>query len=100
TNLPVVALQADLASVAMLGITHVERNGHHYFRGLDHLTPAEQAEALARHGDLYAPTERGAVLRIDEGRITIGSLQTAGMGFAALPAMAAVVTPDQWLRDH
>src|SRR5690606_41935025 len=37
TCLPVVSLQADLAVVASLGITHVERNGHHYFHGLDHL---------------------------------------------------------------
>ena len=53
SNLPVVALQADLASVAMLGIGHVERNGHHYFRGLGHLSEAEKQAALEQHPDLY-----------------------------------------------
>ena len=36
TNVPVVPLQQDLATVRALGITHVERNGHHYVRGLAH----------------------------------------------------------------
>ena len=34
TNLPVLALQQDLATIAALGLPHVERNGHHYFKGL------------------------------------------------------------------
>ena len=53
SNLPVVPLQADLAAVALLGISHVERNGHHYFRGLGHLPEAEKTAALAAHPDLY-----------------------------------------------
>ena len=36
TNVPVVPLQQDLATVRALGIPHVERNGHHYVRGLAH----------------------------------------------------------------
>jgi hypothetical protein len=100
TNLPVVPLQADLAAVALLGIEHVERNGHHYFRGLDHLTPGEQTDALARHGDLYRRFGDSAVLRIEGGRIATGSLQVPGMGFAGLPDMDAMVAPDRWLREH
>lgn len=100
TNLPVVPLQADLAAVAMLGIPHVERNGHHYFFGLNHLTREEQADALARHGDIYAPFGDGAVLRIADGRIRTGSLQVPGMGFAALPRMDAVIAPQEWLREQ
>ena len=34
TNIPVVGLHQDLTHVAALGISHVERNGHHYVRGL------------------------------------------------------------------
>jgi hypothetical protein len=100
TNLPVVPLQADLASIAMLGIRHVERNGHHYFFGLNHLTPAEQAAALNRHADLYSRLGEAAVLRIRDGRIAIGSIQVAGMGFAALPAMDAMTPPERWLAEH
>ena len=100
TNLPVVPLQADLSSVALLGIPHVERNGHHYFFGLDHLTQEEQVVALDRHADLYARFGEAAVLCIREGRIAIGSIQVPGMGFAALPAMEAMIPPEQWLVEH
>jgi hypothetical protein len=100
TNLPVVPLQADLASVALLGIPHVERNGHHYFFGLNHLTREEQAVALNKHADLYARFGEAAILHIRDGRIAIGSIQVPGMGFAALPAMDAMTPPEQWLAEH
>jgi hypothetical protein len=90
SNLPVVPLQADLASVALLGITHVERNGHHYFRGLGHVSDAEKAAALAAHPDLYEGREGEVFLRISEGTLECASLQVPGMGFAALPDMAAM----------
>jgi len=96
TNLPVVPLQADLAAVALLGIAHVERNGHHYFRGLGHLAEAEKADALERHPDLYQRRGDEVFLRIEDGMLEVGSLQTPGMGFAALPDMAAMTPPDIW----
>ena len=96
TNLPVVALQADLAVVAMLGIGHVERNGHHYFRGLGHLSAAEKEEALARHPDLYERGEDEVFLRITDGRLDIASLQVPGMGFAALPDMDRLTPTTRW----
>jgi len=81
TNLPVLALQQDLATQAALGMEHVERNGHHYFAGLDHLPAAEAEAALLAHPDLY---ERGAgriVLRIRNGVLELGSLQRPGFGY-------------------
>ena len=66
TNVPVVPLQQDLATVRALGITHVERNGHHYVRGLAHCSRRERAAALRHHGDLYTGDERAAWLRIEE----------------------------------
>lgn len=90
TNLPVLALQQDLATMTALGIAHVERNGHHYFRGLDHL-PEEVQQAAARcHPDLYETRRDGSVrLRIDDGILRCGSLLGPGYGcdpeaFAAL----------------
>ena len=80
TNLPVVALQQDLATIAALGLQHVERNGHHYFRGLDHLPAAVASDALAAHPDLYTRDDHGVVLRIEGGRLQIGSLQQTGYG--------------------
>ena len=52
-NLPVVPLQQDLAQVAALGIDHVERNGHHYVRGLDHLSEGERIGCEQVHAGLY-----------------------------------------------
>ena len=34
------ALQQDLALVSLLGLTHVERNGHHYVNGMAGLPAA------------------------------------------------------------
>jgi hypothetical protein len=96
SNVPVVALQADLAVVAALGITHVERNGHHYFRGLGHLGEAEKGAALARHPDLYERRGDEVFLRITDGTLKCASLQVPGMGFAALPDMASLTPVDRW----
>jgi hypothetical protein len=96
TNLPIVPLQADLASVALLGIGHVERNGHHYFRGLGHLSEAEKAAARARHPDLYERRGDEVFLRIEDGMLECRSLQVPGMGFAALPDMATMTPPEAW----
>jgi Enolase C-terminal domain-like len=96
SNLPVVPLQADLASVALLGITHVERNGHHYFRGLGHLSEAEKADALAQHPDLYERRAGEVFVRITDGMLACASLQVPGMGFAAPPDMAALTPVEEW----
>ena len=96
SNLPVVPLQADLAAVALLGIEHVERNGHHYFRGLGHLSEGEKAAALAAHPDLYERRGGEAFLKISEGMLECASLQVPGMGFAALPDLAAMTPVADW----
>ncbi|MBI3851477.1 MAG: hypothetical protein HY298_14560 [Verrucomicrobia bacterium] len=77
---PVTLLQ-DLAMMSLLGIEHVERNGHHYYRGLS-LWPEEwQRETLAAHGDLYAPHPQGfACLQIRAGRLALGSVNAAPFG--------------------
>ena len=47
------AVQQDLALGALIGVTHAERNGHHYVDGFAG-TPAAEADAfLAAHPDLY-----------------------------------------------
>jgi hypothetical protein len=96
SNLPVVPLQADLATVALLGIAHVERNGHHYFRGLGHLPAAEQAAALRAHPDLYRREDGEAFLKIADGLLECASLQVPGMGFAALPDLAMMTPVEDW----
>ncbi len=81
---PVVLLQ-DLAMMALLGIEHVERNGHHYYRGLS-MFPSEWQEAvLAAHGDIYRRHEGGfAALKIHEGKLHLGSINAAPLGIQPL----------------
>ncbi len=96
-NLPVVPLHQDLAHVAALGIGHVERNGHHYVRGLDHLTAAERAACLATHGKLYREVDDGLVaLDVRAGKIEVGSLQVAGLGVGVPVAVDAMVELEEW----
>ncbi len=85
TNLPVLSLQQDCTTATTLGLPHIERNGHHYFRGLDHLPQPAQQAALAAHAGLYEQTPDGAVrLRIEDGAIDCSSLLTTGYGTDAL----------------
>ncbi len=79
------AVQQDLALVNLLGITHVERNGHHYVNGMAALPQAEQQAFLAAHGDLYEHSHGATRLAIRDGRIAIGSLACNGFASAALP---------------
>jgi hypothetical protein len=76
-----VSLMQDLAVVATLGIPHVERNGHHYFRGLSMFPRGVQQQVLQHHGDLYRdvgfPT-----LNIRDGAIAVGSVVDAPFGYA------------------
>ncbi len=81
-----VSVQQDLALVSLLGLTHVERNGHHFIDGMSFAPEDEQRSFVAAHPDLYTK-EKGAParLRIDQGRLVLGSL--GGPGFAVGGAM-------------
>jgi hypothetical protein len=83
-------LQQDLALVSLLGLGHVERNGHHYVRGLAALPPGEQAAWLAAHPDLYARDGNLVRLRITSGQLAIGSLAAAGFAAGAEPEWSSM----------
>ncbi len=80
-----VTVQQDLALVSLLGIDHVERNGHHYINGMAAAPAAEQRAFLAAHPDLYHDAGGTARLTIRDGRIALGSLACAGFATAAMP---------------
>jgi len=86
------ALQQDLALVTLLGITHVERNGHHYVNGMADLPPAEQQAFLDAHPDLYERSHGAVRVAIRDGRLSIGSLGCAGFASAAMPEWRAMRT--------
>lgn len=82
------AVQQDLALATLIGCSHVERNGHHYVRGMSGAPEAEQAAFLAAHPDLYARSGDTVVVKIAGGRLSIGSLETPGLASAVLPEVA------------
>lgn len=85
-NIGPVALLQDLAVMAALGIAHVERNGHHYFKGLSMWPAAVQVAALARHSDLFRRHETGfPTLDIWQGTINVGSVADAPFGTRLRP---------------
>ena len=96
TNLPVVALQQDLATVAALGLEHVERNGHHYFRGLDHLPTGEVESACMQHSDLYREHGGSASLRIENGELRLGSIEAPGFGYSSAIDFEARTPLAEW----
>jgi hypothetical protein len=83
TTLAGVSVQQDLALVSLLGLSHVERNGHHFVDGMSFAPEAEQAAFAKAHPDLYDRSGGPARLRIDEGRLRLGSLGCPGFAVAA-----------------
>jgi L-alanine-DL-glutamate epimerase-like enolase superfamily enzyme len=79
------ALQQDLALVALLGLTHVERNGHHYVNGMAGLPAAEQDDFLRAHPDLYERSHGAVRVRISNGSLQIKSLERPGFASGAMP---------------
>ena len=96
TNLPVLALQQDLTTVAALGFEHVERNGHHYFHGLDHLPQGEVRQALERHAGLYRSSGSSAFLDIQGGELDLRSLDCVGYGHDVEVEMDARQPCEEW----
>lgn len=81
SNVGPVSLPQDLAVMATLGVTHVERNGQHYFHGLSYLPADQQAACVATQPDLYRRDPRGfATLDIRDGKIRVGSCVDAPFG--------------------
>ena len=91
---PGLAIQQDTALAALLGISHVERNGHHYVDGFGP-APAKEAETMAAaHPELYRNDKgwrldvRGGVLPTRRLLATIGFAGGAAPDFDAMQPMA------------
>ena len=82
---PGLALQQDLALVSLLGLSHVERNGHHYVNGMAGLPEAEQAAFLAAHPGLYERSHGAVRLKIVRGMLSLASLDCSGYASGAMP---------------
>ena len=86
------AVQQDLALVNLLGLTHVERNGHHYVNGMADRPETEQERFLAAHPDLYQRSHGAVRLKIRNGRLALGSLAGTGFAAAVYPDWAGIDT--------
>ncbi|WP_439363847.1 hypothetical protein ACNJYD_27220 [Bradyrhizobium sp. DASA03005] len=84
------AVQQDLALGAFIGVTHAERNGHHYVDGFGETPAAEAAAFAAAHPDLYADAGQGIRLSIHNGDLLTGSLHTAGFATSVHPDWSAL----------
>jgi hypothetical protein len=85
-----VALQQDLALASLIA-THVERNGHHYVDGMTGAPRAEEDAFLSAHPDIYHRAANGRLrVTIRNGAISIGSLDTPGLGVGPMPDFTAM----------
>jgi hypothetical protein len=84
------ALQQDLALVCLLGLKHVERNGHHYVNGMASLATREQELFFKEHPDLYERSHGAVRLHIDKGMIQMKSLDCPGYASRAMPDWQAM----------
>jgi hypothetical protein len=95
-NVGPISLAQDLAAQAVLGVTSVERNGHHYFAGLAQFPESLQRHAIKRHPDLYVRAEPAGWprLAIRGGEISLRTINAAPFGvpgevdFAGVPQVA------------
>ena len=91
TTLAGVCVQQDLALVSAMGLTHVERNGHHFVDGFAGRPKAEAVRFMEAYPDLYADTSRGPRLAIRDGMLDLASVNAAkGLGAAIEPDMGAM----------
>jgi L-alanine-DL-glutamate epimerase-like enolase superfamily enzyme len=95
------AVQQDLALGALIGVTHAERNGHHYVDGFAD-TPTAEAEAfLVAHPDLYVRDGKKVRLAIHDGDLLTGSLTAPGFASSVHPVgstMSSLKIPMEQVR--
>jgi len=98
TTVGPIELLQDLAVTATIGAEHVERNGHHYFRGLSAFPAVIKETLLEAHGDLYRRHEDGFVtLDIDDGRIELGTTVNAPFGVDPMYDTSVFTPLGTWL---
>jgi hypothetical protein len=83
-------VQQDLALGALIGVTHAERNGHHYVDGFADTPAAEAAAFLAAHPDLYTGDANRIRLSIHDGCLLTGSLTSPGFASGVHPDWSAL----------
>ena len=84
TTWPGVSVQQDLALVSLLGMTHVERNAHHFIDGMSSPRRASRRPSSRAHPDLYEHKDgQPARLKAPGGKLALGSLNVPGFAVGA-----------------
>jgi hypothetical protein len=96
------AVQQDLALASVLGLSHVERNGHHYVNGFagQGADAAEQQRFLSAHPDLYTTSHGSVRLAIRDGSIALRSLDLPGFASGAEPTWTTLEPMHQRATTH
>jgi len=89
------AVQQDLALGALIGVSHAERNGHHYVDGFGDTPPDEANAFLAAHPDIYARAGNKVRLAIHNGDLSTSSLTTPGFASGVHPLWPTLKTFQQ-----
>jgi hypothetical protein len=93
---PGLGIQQDTALVAALGLTHAERNGHHYVDGFGSASSAEAADFAAVHPGLYRRQAGRIGLAFERGSLPVASLLSApGFASGAEPDWGSLVALSQ-----
>lgn len=92
STLPPLTVNQDLVVAAVMGLGHIERNGHHYFGRLAPLDPGLEDRVLEAHPDAFERHADGRVrLRIEGGEIALGSMLATGFGLGTHVSADALV---------
>lgn len=98
-NVGPVALLQDLSVMALLGVTHVERNGHHYFRGLSMHSAETQEAVLQTHTSLYHRHPQGfATLNIHNGTLDLQTVNAAPFGCGITLDVSQFEPLNAWIK--
>jgi hypothetical protein len=88
-------VQQDLALGALIGVTHAERNGHHYVDGFGDTPGAEAELFLSAYPDLYVRDGSSIRLSIHDGDLVTGSLTAPGFAASVHPVWSALSPSEQ-----
>ena len=98
-----IGVQQDLALGALIGMTHAERNGHHYVDGFAGTPKAEAQAFLSAHPDLYEAGSQNIRLSIHDGDLLTGSLRAAGFATSVHPdwtQLAPLAQPKARIKEQ
>lgn len=97
-NLPVVPLHQDFTTLSVLGLTHCERNGHHYNYGLSMLSEKDKVNVTKHHPEMYEKKGNEWFLKIRGGSVRCNSLQCPGFGVQDEPDWKSMMDMNEWVK--